>query len=141
MCIDRVSRVNRICPCGCEQSIPVFWGELQYGPDRRVAFAAAHMEHCDNGPHVWLLLGSGPWFADDERNCWVTMHLYTDEDNVVTRIEDPEESPFWRWERRQDRYLTREEVLSHEGGKEWAIDRRLDFEEHHVATADFLRAS
>lgn len=139
MCIQSITSEDRICPCGCEQRFPVYSGRLQYGPDREAAFSVAHMHHGDSGPHVWLLLGSGPWFAGDDRNCWVTLHLFTDEENVITRIEDPSKSPFLHWEDRADRYLTREEVLSQEGGKDWAIDRRLDLENHHAATAEFLR--
>lgn len=121
--------------------MPVSQGQLRYGPDQIAYFSVAHMEHCDSGPHVWLMLGSGPWFSGDTRNCWVTLHLYTDDENVVTRIEDPDESPFWKWPRDDARYLTRAEVLSQEGGKEWAINRRLDFEKHHQPTEAFLRGS
>lgn len=138
MCIEKIDYETKVCPCGCEQKVPVFVGELRYLGENFVNFAVTHMEHCSSGPHVWLALGTGPWFADDERNCWVTLHLYTDDENVVTRISDPEDSPFWRWRRDADRYLTRDEVLAQAGGKEWAIDRRLDFEEHHRATGDFL---
>jgi len=119
---------------------PVFWGTLRYKPDYQVKFIAAHLAHCDSGPHVWLLLGSGPWFQGDDRNCWVTMHLYVDDDeNLVTRIEDPEESPLWPSRDRAYRYLLREEVLAQDGAKEWAIGRRLDFEKHHALTVQFLR--
>ncbi len=138
MCIENLTLEDRICPCGCGQSVPVYLGQLRYGPDNHAGFAVTHMEHCESGPHVWFMLRSGPWVAGDDRDCWVTMHLYTDNDNVVTRIEDPDKSPFWRWEKRTDRYLTREEVLSQEGGKDWAIDRRLDFEAHHQPTVHFL---
>ena len=99
------------------------------------------MQHCSSGPHVWMLFGSGPWFQGDKRNCWVTLHLWATETDVVTRIEDPSESPFWPSHPESERYLTRDEVLSQEGGKEWAIERRLDFERHHDETSAFLNAS
>jgi hypothetical protein len=68
------------------------------------------------------------------------MHLYLDDqENVITRIEDPEESPLWPSRNQAYRYLTREEVLAHTGAKEWAIGRRLDFEDHHLPTKQFLR--
>ena len=118
---------------------PVFFGTLRYSGDYEVVFVAAHLVHGDSGPHVWFMLGSGPWF-EDARNCWVTMHLYIDDDdNVVTRIEDPEESPLWPSRNREFRYLSREEVLAKDGAKEWAIGRRLDFENHHSPTEQFLR--
>ena len=138
--IRDVSSETRKCPCGCGQMFPVFWGSLWYKPDYEVKFIAAHLEHCDSGPHVWFLLGSGPWFQGDDRNCWVTMHLYVDDDeNLVTRIEDPEESPLWPSLNQSYRYLLREEVLAQDGAKEWAIGRRLDFENHHAPTGEFLR--
>jgi hypothetical protein len=68
------------------------------------------------------------------------MHLYLDDDgNVVTRIEDPEQSPLWPSRNQAHRYLSREEVLAQNGAKEWAIGRRLDFENHHSPTGQFLR--
>lgn len=138
--IGEVISETRQCPCGCGQLFPVFWGNLRYNPAYEVKFVAGHLVHGDSGPHVWLLLGSGPWFEGDERNCWVTMHLYVDDDeNLVTRIEDPEESPFWASRNRVYRYLSREEVLAQNEAKEWAIGRRLDFENHHSPTGQFLR--
>ena len=138
--IGDVISETRQCLCGCGQVFPVFWGNLRYNTDYEVKFVAAHLVHRDSGPHVWFLLGSGPWFQGDDRNCWVTMHLYVDDDgNVVTRIEDPEESPLWPSRNQAYRYLSREEVLAQDGAKEWAIGRRLDFENHHSPTEQFLR--
>jgi len=67
--------------------------------------------------------------------------IYTDDDNIVTRIENPEKSPYWKWPKDDARYLTREEVLSQEEAKQWVIDRRLDFVENHHSTANFLRGA
>jgi hypothetical protein len=128
------------CHCGCGQEFPVFFGRLRYSDDYELVFVAAHLVHGNSGPHVWFTLGSGPWFDDDNRNCWVTMHIYVDDDdNVVTRIEDPEESPFWPSRNQEYRYLSREEVLALDGAKDWAIGRRLHFVNHHSATSQFLR--
>lgn len=139
MRIEQLTSENRTCPCGCGQVFPVFLGRLKYGDEHEFRFKAAHLTHGDSGSHVWLLLGSGPWFENDKRNCWVTMHLYSDNENTITRIEDPEESPFWPSHDEGERYLTRLEVMSQDGGKEWAINRRLDFEDHHEPTAAFLQ--
>ena len=138
--IREVRSKTWLCPCGTGHEFQVFWGSLRYSPDYEVKFVAAHLEHSDSGPHVWFLLGSGPWVQGDDRNCWVTMHLYLDDqENVITRIEDPEESPLWSSRNLEYRYLTREEVLAQNGAKEWAIGRRLDFEYHHLPTKQFLR--
>lgn len=136
MCIETISESQKTCPCGCEQVFPAFTGTLRYGPEQIVAFRAGHLR--DPGPHLWLQLGSGPWFEDDGRDCWVTLHLWVDGTEVKTSISDPAKSPFWPEHSDKERYLSREEVLSREGGKEWAIARRLDFEEHHKPTERFL---
>lgn len=138
MCIETIFESSRNCPCGCGQVFPVFTGRLRYGAEDEVTFKAAHLNHCESGPHLWLLLGSGPWFEGDARNCWVTLHVWVDDKNVKTSITDPTESPFWLERTDKERYLTRDEVLSQKGGKEWAIERRLDFEEHHKPTERFI---
>jgi hypothetical protein len=68
------------------------------------------------------------------------MQLWVDEETVTTRIEDPQKSPFWPSRDELCRYLTRDEVMEREGGKDWAIQRRLDFENHHPATQEFLQS-
>ena len=133
---------QRKCPCGCGQLFPVFTGNLDYGPDSYTVFQAAHLKHAGSGPHVWLLLRTGPWVKDDARDCWVTLHLYLDqrhkEEGIVTFITDPEKSPFWPGRSEEHRYLRREEVLRQPGGQEWAIARRLEFERQHKPTYEFL---
>jgi len=138
MSIKKINIETKVCPCGCDQEVLLYKGELRYGTDSFVNFAVSHMEHCSSGPHVWLVLGTGSWFANDDRNCWVTLHLHSDGKDIATRISDPEDSPFWRWRTDDDRYLTRQEVLAQDGGKEWAINRRIEFEEQHRATTEFL---
>jgi len=117
---------------------PVFEGRLRYDGDHFVKFKAGHLAHCETGPHLWLLLYSGPWFEGDDRNCWTTLHVWVADGNVQTSIADPDESPFWPTRSESHRYLRREEVLSQPGGKGWAIDRRLEFEESHPPTRRFL---
>lgn len=139
MCIDNVIESSRICPCGCGNTFPVYSGRLNYGVNQSTLFSVAHMLHCPDGATAWLHLCSGSWFADDDRNCWVTMQLFADSDNVVTTIKDPEASPLWPTREMSARYLRRAEVLAQDGGKDWAINCRLGIEEHHDATQRFLR--
>ena len=136
---ETLGTVQRNCPCGCEQMYPVYWGRMTYGAYGEFVFAVAHLRHRNGGPHAWLQLGSGPWF-DDDRPCLITLHVYVDDSNILTSIQDPQESPFWPPPDAGPRLLTRAEVLSREGGKEWAVARRLDLERHHPPTAQFLRA-
>src|SRR5512138_1881397 len=93
MSIKSEQKETRICDCGCKQSYPVFSGLMSYGKESLVAYSVAHLQHRGD-PHVWLLIGSGPWFENDARGCWVVLHTWIADDKLITRIEDPENSPF-----------------------------------------------
>jgi hypothetical protein len=125
MKLEGISEKSVPCPCGCGNNMALFTGMLLYGQDNRVAVMAAHFAHCPDGPSMWLQLGSGAWFAGDGRDCWTTLHMWVRDKEVVTRIEEPQDSPFWVNRDESSRYLTRDEVLSRQGGRDWAIDRRL----------------
>ena len=129
---------SRTCPCGCGQVFPVPTGNLDYGDNAYAIFQVARLTHGDTSPHVWLMLRTGPAMAGEARDETMTLHLWVDENEVITRIEDPEKSPFWPSRSETVRYLSRDEVLRRSGAKEWAIERRLDFEREHLATAEFL---
>jgi hypothetical protein len=111
---------------------------MPYGKDHEVAFRAAQMFHAATGPHVWLLLGSGPWFRDDTRGCWVVIHSWIADGNVVTRIEDPIASPFREEDVFGERLLMRAEVLNQKGGAEWALERNGELLIELEQTAAFL---
>ena len=138
MCIERLIEIPRLCPCGCGNTFPVYSGRLKYGDENSVSFSVALMLHCPEGATAWMHLCSGSWFADDDRDCWITMQLCADSNEVVTTIKDPQSSPLWPTRDSSERYLTRAEVLAQCGGKDWAINRRLDIEEHHAPTRQFL---
>ncbi len=139
MSLEGVTEKQHECPCGCGNSFPIYSGRLNYGQEQSIRFSVAHMLHCSKGATAWLHLCSGSWFADDDRNCWVTMQLWADKNEVATTIKDPQESPLWLARAASDRYLTREEVLAQQGGKNWAIDRRLEIEEQHAETRQYLQ--
>jgi len=138
MCIESIKSGPRACRCGCGQVFSSYTGLLRYGPDNLVFFNAAHLSHGDSGPHLWLLLGSGPWFVDDSRGCWLTLHTWIAEDSVTAKVEEPDNSPFSESGCFGERCLTRNEVLSKQGGLEWAIERRDDFVRHHQPSKAFL---
>ena len=138
MCIESIKSGSRACRCGCGQLFANFSGLLRYGPDNLVAFHAAHLSHGDSGPHLWLLLGSGPWFSDDSRGCWLTLHTWVAEDNVIAKVEEPGNSPFSESDCHGERRLTRNEVLAKHEALEWAIARRDDFVRHHQPSSAFL---
>lgn len=138
MCIETVKPGFRACNCGCGPVFPTFSGLLRYGSDNLVAFHAAHLFHEGCGPHLWLIFGSGPWFSDDSRGCWLTLHAWVAEGQIVARVEEPDNSPFPESECYGERRLTRHEVFSRQGGLDWAIERRNDFVRHHQPSSVFL---
>ena len=138
MCIETIKSGSRECKCGCGQLFTIFSGLLRYGVDNLVAFHAAHLCHGESGPHLWLLFGSGPWFNDDPRGCWLTLHTSVAEGQIIAKVEEPDDSPFLEGECYGERRLTRDEVLSKPGGVEWAIMRRDDFIRHHQPSFAFL---
>ena len=136
MAIEGTSAELRTCRCGCAQVFPLFTGLLRYEADSTVAFRAAHLFH--SGPHLWLLLGSGAWLKNDSRGCWVTLHTWLADGNVIARIEEPQESPFSDADVFGERRLSRAEVLAQEGALNWAIERRDDLVQLHEPTRNFL---
>jgi hypothetical protein len=134
--IERSTSVAQECPCGCGQQSRVLSGKFNYEPDQHVAFRTILLKCSENGPHVWSLLETGQWFDDDNRNCCVTLHTWVQNDNLVTRVEDFGESPLVKLFEFSERLLTREEVLSHPGGKEWAfkVHDKLEIEHNEIST-------
>jgi len=137
--IENISAESRTCRCGCGQVFPLYTGLLRYQADRSVAFRAAHLFH--DGPHLWLLLGSGPWFKNDARGCWVTLHTWVAEGKVIGRVEEPEESPFSDTDVFGEHRLGRDEVLAQEGALDWSIARRDDLMQLHEPSRNFLKGA
>lgn len=138
MCLHDLQATQRSCPCGCGHSYAVFEGRLQYAPDKTTAFRVAHMSHNGSGPHVWMAFQFPPRVGDSTCDYWIAAHLWVDDGQIITRIEDAADAPFWSAGTDGVRLLTREEVAAHPDGMNWAISRRLQFEEHHRDTAAFI---
>jgi hypothetical protein len=128
------------CRCGCERSYPLFSGLLKYAEGSEVAFRVAHFQHdgSTSTKHLWLLLGSGPWFEDDPRGCWLVLDSFIDEENVIARVRDSSDSPFLTCDIYAERFLRRSEILNRNGALQWAIDRREDLVGLHKPTRQFL---
>ena len=118
--IERGKFEERSCPCGCGQSFKFLSGYLNYEASHRAAFRTCLLQCKTNGPHVWSQLKTGPWIESDARDCWTTLHTWVHKENLITRVEDPENSPFSNTHEINERLLTRQEVLDQAGGKEWA---------------------
>jgi hypothetical protein len=138
MSIESIRAESLVCSCGCGNQFLMFSGLLNYGSASEVAFRIAHLSHQDDGPHLWLLLGSGPWFEDDARGCWLTLHSWVTSESVTAKIEDPEYSPFLAEHVFDERRLSRQEVLSKAGALEWAIERREELLRLHPESWQFL---
>ncbi len=138
MCVEQSSASKEVCPCGCGRLYSAFEGRLTFGDGHYTLFKAAHMSHAENDPHVWLSFRTGSWLSDEQRDCWVAAHIWTDDGQVITRVTDATDSPFWRGGSDEFRLLTREEVQSQPGGVDWVIARRLQFVENHPTTHAFL---
>ncbi len=138
MCLEQVSTTEEICPCGCGKTFKAFSGRLSYGEGRSAMFQAAHLDHDGGDPHIWLAFRTGSWFEDEVRDCWIAAHMWIDEGQVITRVEDAASSPFFSKGDGGHRLLTRNEVVAKPGGVEWVIARRMQFEEHHQATQAFI---
>ena len=128
------------CRCGCGRSYPFFSGLLKYAEGSEVAFRVAHFQHdrSTSAKHLWLLLGSGPWFEDDTRGCWVVLDSWIDDENIIARVRDSADSPFLTSHIYDERFLTRSEVLEMNGALQWAIDRREDLIGLHKPTRWFV---
>jgi hypothetical protein len=138
MSVKSIKTESLTCSCGCGNVFPLYSGLLQYGSGSEVAFRMAHLSHQGDGPHLWLLFGSGPWFKDDARGCWLTLHSWVASESVIAKIEEPEQSPFSVQHVFDERRLTRQEALSQPGALEWAIERREDLLRLHPESARFL---
>jgi len=121
--IENEETWKSICPCGCGNEYTSISGTLKYGNDSELDFLAALMMHGERNKHIWFSFMTGSWFEDDARDCVITIHTWRDGDNVNTNVEDAEESPWKKSELlKKMRFLSRDEVASQEGGKEWAYD-------------------
>jgi hypothetical protein len=128
------------CKCGCGRTYPLYTGMVGYGSESEVAFRAAHFSHPAQTKHLWLLLGSGPWFADDERGCWLILDSWINNSDLIARVEDRDRSPFQSEDIFHERFLTRSEVMTQEGAVDWEIERRDDLLREHEETRRFILA-
>lgn len=136
--LSKESRSTIECRCGCGQSYPFFSGWLEYGESSALAFRAAHFVHSGQAANFWLLLGTGPWITGEDTGCWAILKSWVDDDNLILKVEDVENSPFNVAEIFGERFLRRDEVFEQDGGFEWAIKRRDEILQLHQPSAEFL---
>lgn len=117
---DKVDRWP--CPCGCAKEFPRHTGILHYAEGAHAVYRASLMLEIEADPHLWVLFGTGPWFANDLRGCWLALHSWQSSDGTLsTRIENPENSPFRKDDAFGERLLTKDEVIAQQGAADWAF--------------------
>ncbi len=132
------SKEERTCGCGCGRVYPVYSGLFDGGSESQVAYRMAHLGHDNDGPHLWTMLGVGPWDDGDACGCWMVLHTWLDGDNFVTRLEDWAHSPFTPADACGERLLDRADVLTRPEALEWATEQRDQLSLLHRPTAEFL---
>lgn len=137
--ISKESQSSIECRCGCGRSYPFYSGWLDYGESSALAFRAAHFAHSEQAANLWLLLGTGPCSSDDDTGCWAILKIWVEDDDLILRVEDVENSPFDQGDIFGEKFLRRDEVLGKDGVLEWAVKRRDDILEVHVPSNEFLQ--
>jgi hypothetical protein len=97
-----------------------------------------HFHEAEGTRHLWLLLGSGPWFDGDPRGCWLVLDSWLADESLVAKVMDVTSSPFESSDIFDERFLDRNEVLDRPGALEWAITRRDDLIDLHQETRRFV---
>ncbi|GMG88780.1 hypothetical protein MNKW57_31010 [Biformimicrobium ophioploci] len=123
------------CPCGCGRDIPKISGSVENG-NSKTNFYAYLMDEGD-GPNLWLMLQSGPWF-EDGLDCAIVVRSVRDEDGLTAYLKGQRASPWKDIEIPELKFLTREEVMAQEGGKAWVFRVHDEITHHHREISRFM---
>ena len=116
--IKTESRKEKECPCGCGRSVPYLSGTIEQGNSK--SFFWAYLLEDGDGPHLWLMLHSGPWDGFS-RDCAAVIHAYPEKGELKCFLSDQPESPWKNIDIEQLHFLTREEILLRPNGKSWVF--------------------
>jgi hypothetical protein len=112
---------------------------LHYSSTGEAVFRVHLLEKTAGEPHLWVLLGTGSWIPSETRGSWITVHSWVTDGELISRIEDPEDSPFSDADAFDERRLRRDEVFAQTGGPEWVFKCHDLIVEHHPAVKHFLK--
>ena len=93
---------------------------FHYSEENKVGATVALIEH-QNERHVWISFITGEWPKTGHEDCYVTSHIWSNEEGRIMRIEDSSSSPFTSDEIYDCYPVTRDQVLAQEGAKDWFI--------------------
>jgi len=130
---------TRICNCGKDHKVKIIRGLFHYAEERQVGFCAALLEH-SNERHVWLSFITGEWPGTNQSDCYVTSDIWCDREGRIMKIEDSASSPFTPSEVFECYPVSREQVFSVDGAKDWFIKTYLQLFEADKEIGGYLEA-
>lgn len=131
--LDNRKEVN--CPCGCERKVPLLVGSIEaelMSPSFRV-----YLMDDGTGPNMWMMLHTGSWH-DYECDCAIIIHSVLGEDGITSYLEEQSDSPWKKIDIPELHFLSRDEVINQEGGKEWVFETFNYFLDNQAEVHEFL---
>jgi len=128
------------CPCGCGQSFLRETGLIHYADEGEAVYRLHFLKEDEEGPQLWLLLGTGSWLPSEPRGSWIAVHSWLKDGEVIARIEDPDVTPFDDTDVFGERLLMRDEVFGQPGGAEWVFRCHDLIIDRHQRTREFFGA-
>jgi hypothetical protein len=122
--IQKRKEFYRMCKCGRKHENKYIYGVLNYAEDSETIFCVALLEH-KNDRHIWLTFITGEWPETNHEDCAVTAHIHANDEGKVFTIKDGQDSPFLSKDIFECYQVTREQVISVSGAKEWFIGTYL----------------
>ncbi len=113
---------TRPCNCGRDHDAEIINGIFHYDENHHVIYIACLLEH--NGERfLWIGFVTGAWPGIDSENCIFVIQLYVKEEKLHMNISPDDKMPLTGKELLDAYVLTREEILSQPGAKDWIIEQ------------------
>lgn len=112
---------------------------LHYSETGNAVFRAHLLEETAGDPQLWVLIGTGSWLPSETKGSWIAVRSWVADNELISRIQDPEDSPFSDADAFDERRLRRDEVSNQTGGPEWVFKCHDLIVEHHPAVKHFIK--
>ncbi|TQV88268.1 hypothetical protein [Aliikangiella coralliicola] len=99
--------------------MPLLIGSIE--AESMLTYFRAYLMDDGAGANMWLMLHTGPW-EPYEIDCAVLIHSVAGENGVTAYLKDQCDSPWKETNTQELHFLSRDEVLRQEGGKNWAFE-------------------